>query len=179
MTQAEAQSGTSRGRTAPDDGAHIWWGPIVSEAQAGEIIAWTAWSLILVGVAPATSLAVSAIAGEVTLATPYYRNLGDNWFVIGQAAFLAVELTAALLLLRNRYWTAALVLFFCCVFVVVIVVATMARLSGVGAVSAAGAAGAAQNALLVICLLCFTRLAWRALEATAALRRLKMLEHFS
>ena len=176
MTQAEAQSGTSRGRTAPDDGAHIWWGPIVSEAQAGEIIAWTAWSLILVGVAPATSLAVSAIAGEVTLATPYYRNLGDNWFVIGQAAFLAVELIAATLLLRRRYWTAALVLFFCCVFVIAIVGATMARLSAAGTVSAAGAA---QNALLVICLLCFTRLAWRALEATAGLRRLKMLEHSS
>jgi hypothetical protein len=176
VTQAEAQSGTPHGVATPSDGAHIWWGPIVSENQAGEIIAWTAWSLILVGVAPAMSLAISAIGGEVTLAAPYYQNLGDNWFVIGQAAFLAVELTAALLLLRNRYWTAALVLFFCCVFVIAIVAATMARLWGVGA---ANAAGAVQDALLVICLLCFTRLAWRALEATAALRRLKMLEHFS
>jgi hypothetical protein len=172
VTQAEAH-------LAGRDGAepsHIWWGPITSERQAGEIIAWTAWSLILVGVAPATSLAISAIGGEVTLAAPYYQNLGDNWFVIGQAAFLAVELIAALLLLRRRYWTAALVLFFCCVFVIAIVVATMARLAGVGAVSAAGAA---QDALLVVCLLCFTRLVWRALEATAALRRLRMLEHFS
>ena len=176
MTQAEAQSGTPRGAASLADGAHIWWGAIVSEQQAGEIIAWTAWSLILVGVAPATSLAISAIGGEVTLASPYYRNLGDNWFVIGQAAFLAIELIAAMLLLRKRYWTAALVLFFCCVFVAAIVLATMARLSRDGSMSAAGAA---ENALLVICLLCFTRLAWRALEATAALRRLRMLEHFS
>ena len=172
MTQAEAQF-AARGGEAP---SHIWWGPIASERQAAEIIAWTAWSLILVGVAPATSLAVSALAGEVTLAAPYYQNLGDNWFVIGQAAFLAVELAAALLLLRKRYWTAALVLFFCCVFVIAIVTATMARLAGAGAMTAAGAA---QSALLVISLLCFTRLAWRALEATAALRRLRMLEHFS
>jgi len=176
VTQAEAQSGTPRGAASLADGAHIWWGAIVSEQQAGEIIAWTAWSLILVGVAPATSLAISAIGGEVTLASPYYRNLGDNWFVIGQAAFLAIELIAALLLLRKRYWTAALVLFLCCVFVISVVVATMARLSGDGSVSPAGVA---QNALLVICLLCFTRLAWRALEATAALKRLRMLEHFS
>jgi len=172
VTQAEARFGARDGGKP----SHIWWGPIVSEPQAGEIIAWTAWSLILVGVAPATSLAISAIGGEVTLASPYYRNLGDNWFVIGQAAFLAIELIAAMLLLRKRYWTAALVLFFCCVFVISVVVATMARLSGDGSVSPAGVA---QNALLVICLLCFTRLAWRALEATAALKRLRMLEHFS
>jgi hypothetical protein len=176
VTQAEAQSGTALGADAADDGSHIWWGPIASERQAGEIIAWTAWSLILIGVAPAAALAISAIGGEVTLARPYYQNLGDNWYVIGQAAFLAVELIAALLLLRRRYWTAALVLFFCCVFVIVIVTATMARLSGAGMM---GAAAAAQNGLLVICLLCFTRLAWRALEATAALRRLRMLEHFT
>jgi hypothetical protein len=176
VTQAEVRPDDRRGGSSPSDGAHIWWGPIVSETQAGEIIAWTAWSLILVGVAPATALAISAIRGEVSLAAPYYRNLGDNWFVIGQAAFLAIELIAAMLLLRKRYWTAALVLFFCCVFVIAVVVATMARLSGEGSMTAGGAA---QNALLVICLVCFTRLAWRALEATAALRKLRMLEHFT
>jgi hypothetical protein len=176
VTQAEAQATGLTHSAGPADAAHIWWGPIVSEAQAGEIIAWTAWSLILVGFAPAAALAASAIGGEVTLAAPLYQNLGDNWFVIGQAAFLAVELTAAMLLLRRRYWTAALVLFFCCIFVIAVVLATMVRLSDGGSVTLAAAT---QNGLLVLCLLCFTRLVWRALEATAALRRLRMLEHFT
>jgi hypothetical protein len=174
MTQADAALPVSASRKA-SSGAHIWWGAILSEEQAGEIIAWTAWSLILVGIAPAAALVTSAIRGEVTLAAPYYQNLGDNWFAIGQAVFLSIELGAAALLLLRRYWTAALVLFFCCVFVIAAVLATMVRLTG-GGVSLAAVT---QNLLLIACLLCFTRLVWRALEATAALRKLRMLEHFS
>jgi hypothetical protein len=172
MTQAEASLAAP---SAPQTAAHIWWGPVVSERQAGEIIAWTAWSLILIGLAPAAALALVAIRGEVTLVAPYWRNLGDNWFVIGEAAFLTVELGAAGLLLRKRYWIAALVLFFCCVFVIAVVLATMVRLTGDGV----SFAGVSQNLLLIVCLLFFTRLVWRALEATAALRKLRMLEHFS
>jgi len=174
MTQAEAALSASESRN-PAAAAHIWWGPIVSEKQAGEIIAWTAWSLILIGCAPAAALAMVAIRGEVTLVAPYYENRGENWFLIGQTAFLAIELGAAALLLRKRYWIAALVLFFCCVFVIAAVAATMARLIGAGVSPAA----VTQNLLLVVCLLFFTRLVWRALEATAALRKLRMLEHFS
>ena len=173
MRQAEASLAAPRSeRTAA---GHIWWGPIVSEPQAGEIIAWTAWSLILIGLAPAAALAMVAIHGEVALAAPYYQNRGDNWFLIGQTVFLTVELGAAGLLLRKRYWIAALVLFFCCVFVIAVVLATMLRLTS-GGVSLAAVS---QNLLLIVCLLFFTRLVWRALEATAALRKLRMLEHFS
>jgi hypothetical protein len=174
MTQAAATLAAPASQQA-DSGAHIWWGPIVAEKQAGEIIAWTAWSLILIGLAPAAALALVAFHGELRLAAPYYQNLGDNWFVIGEAIFLTIELSAAVLLLRKRYWIAALVLFFCCVFVIAAVLATMVRLTGDGV----SFDGLSQNLLLIVCLLFFTRLVWRALEATAALRKLRMLEHFS
>ena len=161
---------------ATKQGAHIWWGPVASERQAREIVAWTAWSLILVGLAPAAALAISAIHGDVRIAAPFYANLGDNRFVLGQASFLTVELAAAGLLLRKRYWSAALVLFFCCIFVIAVVLATLVRLGGGGAF---GIATDIQDLLLVVCLLFFTRLVWRALEATAALRKLRMLELFT
>src|SRR5205823_1797487 len=31
---------------------HIWWGRIATERQAQEVVSWTAWSLLLVGLAP-------------------------------------------------------------------------------------------------------------------------------
>jgi hypothetical protein len=165
-----------RTRSTPaSSAAHIWWGPVASEPQAREIIAWTAWSLIIIGLAPAAALMVSAALGEVAVAAPYYANLGDNWFVLGQSAFLCVELTAAWVLLRKHFWTAALVLFFCCVFVIAVVLATLVRLTREGATLAIQL----EDLLLIACLLFFTRLVWRALEATAALRKLRTVEAFT
>ena len=46
---------------------HIWWGAIRSERQAQEVVTWTAWSLLLVGLAPLGALGVSAARGELTL----------------------------------------------------------------------------------------------------------------
>lgn len=161
---------------ALDGGGRIWWGPIVAEGQAREIIAWAAWSLILIGVAPAASLAVSAIQGEIALSAPIYANLADNGYLIGQATFFGVVMSAAVLLLRNRSWMSALILFFCCVFVVVLLLATMLRVSGGDGVSAPVLA---QYAVLLACLVFFTHLVWRAMSATQALRRLTLVEHFS
>ena len=44
-----------------DRNAQIWWGAITSARQAREIIAWAAWSLIVIGAAPAASLAVAGL----------------------------------------------------------------------------------------------------------------------
>ena len=66
MTQAEAQSGTPRSAASLADGAHIWWGAIDSERQAQEVVSWTAWSLLLVGLAPLGALGVSAARQELS-----------------------------------------------------------------------------------------------------------------
>jgi hypothetical protein len=160
----------------PGDAWHIWWGPIASEAQASEIIGWTAWSLLLIGVAPFVALAFAASDGQITLARPFWINKDDNWLVLGQAIFLTVETAAAVLLILKRNWMAAAVLFVCCLAVVAALVATMARLGQDGGLDAAHIA---QFAVLEACLLCFTRLVWRAMTATRALRRLRVLDHFS
>ncbi|HEY1753046.1 MAG TPA: hypothetical protein VGG29_17435 [Caulobacteraceae bacterium] len=154
----------------------IWWGPIVAERQAREIIAWAAWSLILIGVAPAASLTVSAVQGEITLSLPVYANLADNWYVIGQGLFVGIVMTAAVLLLRSQSWTSALILLLCCVFVVVLLLATLLRLSDGGAV---GLPVLGEHLVLLACLGFFTHLVWRAMTAAQALRRLTLAEQFS
>jgi len=159
-----------------DRSARIWWGAITSVAQAREIIAWTAWSLIVIGAAPAASLAVSAIEGEVRLAAPFWQNLGDNWYVIGQCAFVAVVLFEAVLLLKTRSWVAALVLLMCCAFVFSLVLATIFRL-GSGAELSAATIG--QNVVLMASLSFFGCMVWRAMNAAQALRRLQLVEHFT
>lgn len=161
---------------AEQQGGRIWWGPIVAERQAREIISWAAWSLILIGVAPAASLAVSAIQGEIALSIPIFANLADNWYVVGQAAFVGIVITAAVLMLRSQSWASALILFLCCVFVVVLLLATMLRVSGGDGVSAPVMA---QYGVLLTCLAFFTHLVWRAMSAAQALRRLTLVEHFS
>lgn len=159
-----------------DRKAQIWWGAITSERQAREIIAWAAWSLIVIGTAPAASLAVSAVRGEITLAAPFWENLGDNWYVIGQALFVTVVIAEAVLLLKTRSWVAALMLFGCCAFVVALVLATILRL---GSAEAMTAAAIGQNLVLMACLMFFSHLVWRAMDAAQALRRLQLVEHFS
>jgi hypothetical protein len=159
-----------------DRNAQIWWGAITSERQAREIIAWAAWSLIVIGAAPAASLAVAAVRGELTLAQPFWQNLGDNWYVIGQAAFVVIVIAAAALLLKTRSWISALTLLFCCVFVASLVLATIFRL-GSGAELTALAIG--QNLVLMACLMFFSHLVWRAMDAAQALRRLQLVEHFT
>jgi hypothetical protein len=159
-----------------DRNAQIWWGAITSERQAREIIAWAAWSLIVIGAAPVASLAVSAIQGEIALAAPFWENLGDNWYVIGQVLFVTVVIAEAVLLLKTRAWIAALMLFLCCAFVAVLVLATILRL---GSSEALSAAAIGQNLVLTACLMFFSHLVWRAMDATQALRRLQLVEHFS
>ncbi len=159
-----------------DRSAQIWWGAITSERQAREIIAWTAWSLIIIGAAPAASLALAALRGEIALAQPFWENLGDNWYVIGQAAFVAIVIAAAALLLRTRSWVSALILLFCCAFVVSLVLATIFRL---GSAAELTAAAIGQNLVLMACLMFFSHLVWRAMNAAQALRRLQLVEHFS
>ena len=155
---------------------HIWWGPIASVRQAQEIIRWASWSLLLVGAAPAAALAMAAIEREITLAAPFYLNRADNWFVIGQGLYIGVEMTAAVLLLRNKSWASALILLFCCLFVMTLLLATMVRLSAEGPLDLAKAA---EYVILEVCLLFFVRLVWRAMSAAHALRRLTMAQHFS
>lgn len=159
-----------------DRNAQIWWGAITSEGQAREIIAWAAWSLIVIGAAPVASLAVSAICGEITLAAPFWENLGDNWYVIGQGLFVTVVIAEAVLLLKTRSWVAALMLFMCCAFVGALVLATIVR-SGPGASLTPAAIG--QDLVLMVCLMFFSHLVWRAMDATQALRRLQLVEQFS
>ena len=156
--------------------AQIWWGAITSVAQAREIIAWTAWSLIVIGAAPAASLALSAEQGEIRLAAPFWENLGDNWYVIGQSAFVAVVIFEAVLLLKTRSWVAALMLLMCCAFVFSLVLATIFRL-GSGAELTGAAIG--QNLGLMACLMFFAHLVWRAMNAAQALQRLQTVEHFT
>jgi hypothetical protein len=156
--------------------AQIWWGAITSERQAREIIAWAAWSLILIGLAPAASLTVGGLRGEIALATPLWQNLGDNWYVIGQSLFVMVVIAEAALLLKTRSWVAALLLFLCCAFVVSLVLATILRM-GSGPDLTAVAIG--QDLVLTACLMFFSHLVWRAMNATQALRRLQLVEHFS
>ena len=159
-----------------DRNAEIWWGAITSERQAREIIAWAAWSLIVIGAAPAAALAVAALRGEVTVTAPLWQNLGDNWYVIGQSLFVTVVIAEAVLLLWTRSWVAALMLFLCCAFVVALVLATIFRLG-----SGAQLSGLAivQNLVLMICLMFFSHLAWRAMDAAQSLRRLQLIEHFT
>ena len=162
---------------APAAGAsHIWWGPIVSEAQAREIIAWTAWSLLLIGVAPFVALAMAASDGQIALARPFWANKGDNWLVLGQATFLTVETAAAVLLILRRNWVAAAALLVCCLAVIAALVASITRLGMDGGLDAPHLV---QFGVLEACLVCFTRLVWRAMGATRALRRLAVLDHFS
>ena len=155
---------------------HIWWGEIASEAQAKEIIAWTAWSLLLIGVAPMVALTMAAANGQITLAKPFWENHNDNWLVLGQAAFLTVESAAAVLLITRRTWVAALALLGCCVAGVLALLASIVRLGGDGGLDLAKLA---QLAVLEVCLLCFTRLVWRAFAATRALPKLALLNHFA
>ena len=154
---------------------HIWWGAITSERQAHEVVTWTALSLLLVGVAPLGALGLSAVRQELALSWPIYENFGQNWIVLGQIAFAAIEIAAALLLLRTRSWLSAVILLACCVFVISVLVATMAHVVSVGddGVSVAG-----EDALLLVAMLFFVRLIWRAMYAAQEIRRLQLSEHF-
>ena len=154
----------------------IWWGSITSVAQAREIIAWAAWSLIVIGSAPVASLAVSLLQGEVKLTAPFWRNLGDNWYVIGEATFVVVVIFEAVLLLITRAWIAALMLLMCCAFVLVLVLATILRI-GSGVELTAPVIG--EYLVLMASLMFFAHMVWRAMNAAHALRRLQLAEHFS
>ena len=159
-----------------DRNAQIWWGAITSVRQAREIIAWTAWSLIVIGAAPAASLAMAAVQGDIRLAAPVWQNLGDNWYVIGQSLFVAVVLFEAAILLMTRSWVAALMLLMCCAFVFSLVLATILRL-GSGPELTGAAIG--QYLVLMASLMFFAHLVWRAMNAAHALRRLQLAEHFT
>jgi hypothetical protein len=154
---------------------HLWWGPIATERQAQEVVSWTAWSLLLVGLAPLGALGLSAVRGELTLSWPLYDNFGQNWIVVGQVAFAAVEIAAAVVLLRTRSWVSAVILLACCVFVISVLIATMVH---VIAVADNAAAVAGEDAFLLAAMLCFVRLIWRAMYAAQELRRLQLSEHF-
>jgi hypothetical protein len=154
---------------------HIWWGRIATERQAQEVVTWTAWSLLLVGLAPLGSLGLSAARQELALSWPIYENFGQNWIVLGQIAFAAIEIAAAVLLLRTRSWVSAVILLACCVFVISVLVATMAHVVTVGD---DGATVASEDILLLAAMLFFVRLIWRAMYATQEIRRLKLSEHF-
>ncbi len=154
---------------------HLWWGPIATERQAQEVVSWTAWSLLLVGLAPLGALGLSAVRGELTLSWPLYDNFGQNWIVVGQVAFAAVEIAAAVVLLRTRSWVSAVILLACCVFVISVLIATMVH---VIAVADNAAAVAGEDAVLLAAMLCFVRLIWRAMYAAQELRRLQLSEHF-
>jgi hypothetical protein len=159
-----------------DSALHIWWGPIRTEKQAREIVAWTAWSLLLIGLAPMVALSMSAASGQITLARPFWENREDNWLVLGQAAFLTVESAAAILLITRRTWIAALALLGCCLAGVLALLASIVRLGGDGGLDLAKLS---QLAVLELCLLCFTRLVWRAFAATRALPRLALAGNFT
>lgn len=154
---------------------HIWWGSITSERQAQEVVSWTAWSLLLVGLAPLGALAVSAARQELTLSWPIYQNFGENWIVLGQIAFAAVEIAAAALLLRTRSWVSAVILLACCVFVISVLLATMAHVITAGDDTATVVG---ENGLLLVAMLFFVRLIWRAMYAAQEIRRLQLSEHF-
>ncbi|HEY1426680.1 MAG TPA: hypothetical protein VGF50_08420 [Caulobacteraceae bacterium] len=154
----------------------IWWGAITSVTQAREIIAWAAWSLIVIGAAPVASLSVSVLQGEVRLTAPLWQNLGDNWYVIGQALFVVVVIFEAVLLLVTRAWIAALMLLMCCAFVFALVLATIFRL---GSDVELTAVTIGPNLVLIASLMFFANLVWRAMNAAHALRRLQTVEHFS
>ena len=154
---------------------HIWWGAIRSERQAQEVVTWTAWSLLLVGLAPLGALGLSAARGELILSWPIWQNFGENWIVLGQIAFAGVEIAAAAVLLRTRSWVSAVILLACCVFVISVLLATMAKLLDGGGDSLTLAA---ENGLLLVAMLFFARLIWRAMYATQEIRRLQLSEHF-
>ncbi len=154
---------------------HIWWGDIRSERQAQEVVSWTAWSLLIVGLAPLGALGLSAARGELTLSWPLYQNFGENWIVLGQIAFATIEIAAAIVLLRTRSWVSAVILLACCVFVISVLLATMAHVVGAGDDSAAVAG---ENGLLLVAMLFFVRLIWRAMYAAQEIRRLQLSEHF-
>jgi hypothetical protein len=154
---------------------HLWWGQIATEQQAQEVVSWTAWSLLLVGLAPLGALGLSAARDELTLAWPLYENFGQNWIVLGQIAFAAVEIAAAVLLLRTRSWVSAVILLACCVFVISVLIATMAHVIAVGDDEAMIAG---ENGVLLVAMLFFVRLIWRAMYAAQELRRLQLSEHF-
>jgi hypothetical protein len=154
---------------------HIWWGQIATERQAQEVVSWTAWSLLLVGLAPLGALGLSAARHELQLSWPIYENFGQNWIVLGQLAFAAIEISAAVLLLRTRSWFSAVILLACCVFVISVLLATMAHVMTIGDDSAAVAV---QNGLLLAAMLFFVRLIWRAMYAAQELRRLQLSEQF-
>jgi hypothetical protein len=154
---------------------HIWWGSISSERQAQEVVSWTAWSLLLVGLAPLGALGVSAARQELTLSWPIYQNFGENWIVLGQIAFAAVEISAAALLLRTRSWVSAVILLACCVFVISVLLATMAHVVTAGDDTSTVIG---ENGLLLVAMLFFVRLIWRAMYAAQEIRRLQLSEHF-
>lgn len=154
---------------------HLWWGQIATERQAQEVVSWTAWSLLLVGLAPLGAIGLSAARGELTLAWPLYQNFGQNWIVAGQVVFAAVEIAAAVVLLRTRSWVSAVILLACCVFVIAVLIATMAHLI---AVADNTAVVAGEDGVLLVAMLCFVRLIWRAMYAAQELRRLQLSEHF-
>lgn len=154
---------------------HLWWGQIDTERQAQEVVSWTAWSLLLVGLAPLGALGLSAVRGELTLAWPLYENFGQNWIVLGQIAFASIEVGAAVTLLRTRSWVSAVILLACCVFVISVLIATMAHVFAVG--DNAGTI-ASENGVLLVAMLFFVRLIWRAMYAAQSLRRLQLSEHF-
>ena len=145
-------------------------------AQAREIIAWTAWSLLLIGAAPIVALTIAGADGEIALARPFWANEADNWLVLGQAAFLSVESAAALLLITRKTWLAALALFVFCIAGMTLLLVSIARLGAAGGLDAGKTA---QVALLELCLICFTRLVWRAFAATRALPRLALANQFA
>ena len=154
---------------------HIWWGAIRSERQAQEVVTWTAWSLLLVGLAPLGALGLSAARGELILSWPIWQNFGENWIVLGQIAFAGIEIAAAAVLLRTRSWVSAVILLACCVFVISVLLATMAKLLDGGGDSLTLAA---ENGLLLVAMLFFARLIWRAMYAAQEIRRLQLSEHF-
>lgn len=156
--------------------AELWWGTINSVAQAREIIAWAAWSLILIGAAPIASLSVSFSLGEVKLAAPFWQNLGDNWYVIAQALFVVVVVFEAVLLLITRAWIAALMLLMCCAFVFALVLATIFR---IGSDIELTPPVIGEYLVLMASLMFFSHLVWRAMNAAQALQRLQTVEHFS
>jgi hypothetical protein len=153
----------------------LWWGPILSSQQAGEIVAWTAWSLLLLGLAPIAAVTMSLILGELSLSWPVWDNFGQNWLVLGQFSFALIQIGAAAILLRTRSWMSAVILMGCCVFVVVIVLATLMRLLTDGGDTVLIGL---QDIILLTALGFFIWVIWRAMEATQAIRRLRQSEHF-
>ena len=156
--------------------ARIWWGAIASERQAREIIAWAAWSLILIGMAPVAAVSVGFAQGEIALAAPYWTNAGDNWYVLGQVAFIATVLSAAVLLLRTQSWVSALVLLVACVFVVALIGATIFKLVETADLTPSVLT---QHLILSACVLVFTYLVCRAMAAAQSLPRLRLAEQFA